>query len=118
MTKITTHRNGKPFTDKRPGVCATIIEVLSNATDAKPVTKEDIVNAILARFPDRDPDKTKALVAGCPTWLKTYNGIDVSSKTLDGNKRGYWIPGAKKPTRKRDRKAEKARRAAKLAAQS
>lgn len=89
-TKV--HRNGTAFTDKRPGVCAIIIEMWRKGSEKKPVTKDAVVAEIIKRLPDRDPAKTKSLVAGAPSWLLTYNGIQVKSAPTAEGRKGYWIP--------------------------
>lgn len=40
-------------TDKKPGVVATIVELLENG----PITKEKAVEKLAKKFPERDPDK-------------------------------------------------------------
>jgi hypothetical protein len=108
------HRNGSQYTEKRPGVCAIIIRMWKEASEKAPVTKAEVVEEILKEFPDRDPVKTKNLVGGAPSWLLTYNGIKVSSKTTLEGKKGYWIAKAEteEVARERLRKDREAKKAA------
>ena len=87
---ITTHRNGQAFTEKRPGVCAIILECLYNASEERPVTKAEIVEEILHRLPERDRKRTTNLVGSAPTWLRIYNGLHVSSRRIERHK-GFWL---------------------------
>ena len=47
---------------KGPGVLSVIQELIVGATKAKPVTKEQIVTELVARFPDRNADSMKNTV--------------------------------------------------------
>lgn len=85
--KVHEHANGAAFTDKRPGVIATIIELLKNATSKKPVTKDAMLKTLTKRFPDRGEDKMKATLSmQVPAGLRTEKGLEVSK-----NENGYWL---------------------------
>lgn len=75
---------------KGPGVITSIIEVLSKATETKPVTKEDLLAQLVKRFPDRTPEAmTRTITCQVPSRLLKEKGIKVQSN--DDKSRGYWI---------------------------
>ena len=77
----------KEKSERKPGVIDAIIEVLTNASAKKPVTKEEIVEALTEKFPDRDPEKmTKTVNTQVPGRLKDAKGLDVRKEG-----KGFWI---------------------------
>jgi hypothetical protein len=88
---MASHWNGQAFTKVRPGVVATVLELLAKASRSKPVTKEDVVVELATRFPDRDIDKMRATVSTFPTWTRSEKKCVVDSQRLEGGRFGYWI---------------------------
>jgi hypothetical protein len=92
-TKITPLRE-----DRGIGIAATVIEILKKASERKPLTKDQIHEALVKAFPDRDPDKMLTSVNNLvPTRLKLVRNINVwKSKKKDTEGKPYtsfWIPG-------------------------
>lgn len=78
----------KTQTQKRPGVIATIIEVLSRGTKDKPVFRQEIFDELCRRFPDRDPEGMRVtLKVQMPQRLWTEKSLIV----LGTNKEGYYL---------------------------
>lgn len=71
--------------EKKAGVIATIIEILSRASAKKPVSKADILEGLVARFPDRPESGMKVTVNAQLYRLKDKLDIQGDPKT------GYWI---------------------------
>lgn len=87
---ISAHANGAAFNDKRPGVLAKLVELLVNASEASPITKVGILDALCVAFPERDRIKMKAtLDMQLPSGLRYEKGFVVSK-----NDKGYWLPAA------------------------
>lgn len=62
--KIVFHANGHKFGASRPGVLATLVELLVNAGRKKqPMTKDAILDELEKRFADRGRDKMNATVS-------------------------------------------------------
>lgn len=107
---ITTHANGAAFSDKRPGVIATIVEMLSQASEKAPVEKSVILAKLVERFPDRPEANMKStLMMQVPSGLKIEKRIIVRS-----NEHGYWID--KKASEQLQAEYKAAKEAAKEAA--
>lgn len=84
----------KPQVEKRTksprevGVIATILECLKGASEKKPITKDEILNTLKSRFPDRDEQGMKStLNIQVPGGLRSRKGIIVQH-----NSKGYWLP--------------------------
>lgn len=93
--KVTTPKTFQP-SEKRPGVLAKMIEVLSNASGNDPVTKDDVLEVLVEAFPDRDPAKMKATLAmQMPSGLRVEKKIILGVKDVrqadNSFKKGYWI---------------------------
>ena len=77
--------NGKP---KKVGVIASIVEILSAASETNPISKENLLHFLEKRFPERE---SKAMVSTIstqvPSRLKSAKGIIVSKD----NEGGWWI---------------------------
>jgi len=72
---------------RKVGVIDTIIECLKKGSAKSPVTKEDILKALVKKFPDRRPEAMKNTVsAQVPTHLRIEKNITVKS-----NDNGYWL---------------------------
>lgn len=84
---MTTKKNDtakKPTIKQSTGIIATITDIVSKATKAKPVTKDQIVKALVKKF----PHKNKASMANTvkvqvTTRLRKDKGLNVV-KTEDG----------------------------------
>lgn len=80
-------KTAKAPKEKKPGVIATIIEILSNASSSHPVTKETIAHKLAKAFPDRDAEgMAKTVNVQVPTRLGSDKGLVVQK-----NAEGYWI---------------------------
>ncbi len=92
----TTRKAPPPGKTKIPtvGVSKAIYDVLVRAGRTKipkPVTKEEIVAHLTAKFPDRSPDKMRSTVNNLvPTRFVAQNRLDVQRKRL-GDVMGYYI---------------------------
>lgn len=90
-----THLRNMQYTDKRPGVVATIIECLLRAhQETEPVTKAEILEVCTKRFPERDPMKMKSTIANFPTWIPIERNVEVHKDSESG---GFWIESAREP---------------------
>lgn len=73
----------------RPGVITRIIELLSKATEKKPITKAEILADLKVQFPDRAENAMKSTISSqVPSGLKVEKKIIVHKK---GD--GFWING-------------------------
>ena len=54
-TEAKAPKTAKPTEPKGPGVIASIVEFLSVATETKPITRQHLIEKLVARFPDREP---------------------------------------------------------------
>jgi hypothetical protein len=70
-----------------PGVIASIVEFLREATEATPLSKAGILAKLTERFPDRPPEAMKKTI-GCqvPSRLRSEKGLAVRQ-----NAGGFWI---------------------------
>lgn len=76
-----------PKEPKKPGVIDTILSLLQEASEKKPVTKETIVAKLAKAFPDREPDSmAKTVNVQVPTRLGKDKGVQVHK-----NENGYWV---------------------------
>lgn len=74
----------------KPGIIATIQECLTKASKETPVTKDAILNKLVKRFPDRDPDAMKNTInIQVPNRMRTDKKLNIV-KTAEG---GYYIQG-------------------------
>ena len=72
---------------KGPGVIATIVECLKKAKKSSPVSKDDILEVLVERFPDRTADAMlKTINTQVPGRLKSEKGLKIVK--VDG---GYYI---------------------------
>lgn len=72
---------------KRPGVIASIIEFLSAASEAQPLSKNALHEKLKERFPDRQPSAMWSTISQqVPNKLRVDKGIVVHK-----NEKGYWI---------------------------
>jgi hypothetical protein len=73
---------------KGPGVIASVLEFLTEASAKAPVTKEDLVNRLAKRFPDRPKESmAKTVNVQVPGRLSREQGVNVV-KAEDG---GFYI---------------------------
>ena len=71
----------------RVGVIATIVTCLEKATKRKPITKEEILDVLVEKFPDRESDSMKRTIGlAVPYKLKKEKGLDVQKSD-----KGFWI---------------------------
>lgn len=77
----------KKASKSRPGVIAAIVETLKSGSAKKPLTKADVVEVLVKKFPNRKPLALKRTV-GCqlPSRLRSEKDLDVKE-----NERGYWL---------------------------
>jgi hypothetical protein len=74
-------------TYKGPGVIESIKEFLFQASEAVPITKDEILRKLVSRFPDRPADSMMATVKQqVPHKLTVDAGFRVQK-----NKHGYWL---------------------------
>ena len=72
---------------KTPGVIHSIIEFLKAGSKARPVTKQDIIQQLHARFPDRSvTSMTNTVNIQVPNRLRVDRDI-----TVHKNDKGYWV---------------------------
>lgn len=72
---------------KKPGVIATIFEIVQTATAKKPLSRDDIFAKLVDAFPDRDADALKSTVqTQVPSRIAKERGV-----TIEKNEKGYWI---------------------------
>jgi hypothetical protein len=92
VVKIEAHANGAAFSDARPGVLASMLELLSKATREKPITKTQVLDALCAEYAERDRAKLKATVTGQlgGQW-RSEKGIIVERAYTAGGERGYYV---------------------------
>lgn len=80
---------GSPDPMKPPGVIDSIEECLRAASASAPITRQQIVDKLAARFPDRRPESLAHTVGSqVSSQLRALRGLNVKT---DG-KKGYWIP--------------------------
>jgi hypothetical protein len=86
--------NGKAPEEKAergPGVIATIMEIVTGASERKPVSKEDILAELQKAFPDRDPQSMMSTInIQVPSRLRSDKGLNVQK-----NADGYYVAGGK-----------------------
>jgi hypothetical protein len=71
---------------KKPGVIATILSILQNASAKKPVKKEEILTQLVAKFPDRPEGSMRSTInIQVPSRLRVEKGVQISK-----NENGYW----------------------------
>jgi hypothetical protein len=83
----------KPFV--KVGVIQTIIDCLKKASSKNPVTKEDILEVLKEKFPDRVESAMKSTVSSqIPSGLRAEKGFEVQK-----NDKGYWLPKDAQPVK-------------------
>jgi hypothetical protein len=84
---VHTHFRNKDGTRRKAGVIQAIVEFLCGASEEEPINKQDLVQKIHERFPNKNERSIMASInSQVPTRLKSVRGIKVSS-----SKSGYWI---------------------------
>ena len=68
------------------GVCSTILDCVKAASAKHPVTVEDVLEVLIEKFPERDPNKMRRTVAGFPSWIESYYKVK-----LHRQGKTYWI---------------------------
>jgi hypothetical protein len=69
------------------GVIATIIEILKTTSAKKPLSKDEIVQRLAKKFPDREESSMASTVlTQCGGKLKKYKDVDVKK-----NEKGYYL---------------------------
>lgn len=86
-----THVNNMSFTQKRPGVISTIIEMLS-VDQQHAVTKREILAELCRRFADRDEAKMRAtLQMQVPSGAFIEKRVVIVTTTNANDERAYYI---------------------------
>lgn len=70
----------------KPGVIESIVEFLSNASEAKPISKVQIVSMLQKRFKGKDEDSLKST-----TNQNVPNKLTKKGHNIKKNEKGYWI---------------------------
>lgn len=96
ITTTEKHWNNVSVTNKRPGVLAVMLDTIQAATKEEPVTKSQVLAALVAAFPERDALKMKATVAmWMPAGIRAERKIILDSREVETSKTesalGYWI---------------------------
>jgi hypothetical protein len=115
MGKSTTKGKSKPAAKKgkpkntpfqKVGVIQTIVDTLKKASSKNPVTKDDVLEILKTKFPERDERAMKSTVSSqIPSGLRVEKGLEVEK-----NDKGYWLPKdavASGPKKKADVKPAK-----------
>jgi len=85
--KIAHHANTAQFSVKRPGVIATIIDVLRAASEQRPVTKEQVLDKLCKRFTERPREHMKATVS-----MQVKSGLRIEKQLeVSENEKGFWL---------------------------
>jgi len=72
----------------KPGVIATMIEMMTAASAKKPVTRDRILEELIKRFPDRPVrGMGMSVKVQVPHLIRKRKGIDIQK-----NENGFWIP--------------------------
>ncbi len=72
---------------RRPGIMKHILRMLENdASELRPLTKKEVYDRIMERFPDRDAESTWTTVYCFPNWAAGYYDVDMHKR---GD--GYWM---------------------------
>ena len=76
--------------DGKPGIIASIVEFLQDATEEKPISKKKILEKLVKRFPDREADSmARTINVQVPNRIKNDKGLVVAKN----DKNQYWISG-------------------------
>jgi hypothetical protein len=87
VKKATKKVAAKKSQKKGPGVIGSLVEWLSAASAAKPLTKAEMLEKLTARFKDREAETMKSTInAQIPTRIAKEQGVKVQK-----NENGYWI---------------------------
>lgn len=78
----------KPKKEKRPGVTSTMIEELRKASKKNPMTKEDILDVMIDKFPDKDMRALMTTISARLSDLPKRYGVEGLRKN---KKNQYWI---------------------------
>lgn len=71
----------------KPGVIASILELLQKGTEKKPASKDSIIAELKTRFPERSEESMRATInVQIPSRISKEKGVTVKS-----NDKGYWI---------------------------
>ena len=85
-----TKKSGKPAGEKPgqgPGVIATLLEIMKASSKKEPVTKEQMLEKLIAKFPERNADSMKATInVQIPSRLAKEKNITI----VKGDK-GYFV---------------------------
>ena len=122
--------NPMPIPSRGPGIIRTIVHLLEKANPerkGKPITKEQIVEKLAVKFPDRDLKKLRTTIHNnVPTCLTVYYGCPVQRVIVGkSGASAYYAttdftlsekPAKKKPARKSPAKKKPARKKPETAA--
>ncbi len=74
--------------NRQPGIYATLLRVLQRASKAAPVTKVQLLEMMIEKFPERDADGMRATIARCvPSYFTKKKGVTIKSNPSGG----YWM---------------------------
>lgn len=77
---------------KGPGIIGSIAEFLINASEKKPLSKQEITDMLAQRFKDNDKDgMAKTVNVQIPNRLGKDKKLDVRSKKEQGEPTRYWV---------------------------
>jgi hypothetical protein len=87
VKKTTNKVPAKKAVKKVSGVIGSMVEFLSAASAAKPLSKAELLEKLVARFKDREADGMKSTInAQLPTRIAKEQGV-----TIRKDESGYWI---------------------------
>ena len=87
VKKATKKVPAKKAVKKGSGVIGSMVEFLSAASAAKPLSKTELLEKLVAHFKDREADAMKSTInAQLPTRIAKEQGVKIHK---DGS--GYWI---------------------------
>jgi hypothetical protein len=87
------HYTGGKITERTPGVCKFVVDLLLSASRQRPLTRTQIADAVVKRFPGRDPERLRNIARGCKGWMKVHYGMDVSGRRTEEGE-GLWLEPA------------------------
>lgn len=71
--------------DGKPGIIASLAEWMAKTTEEKPLSKKQLLDKLVIRFPDRDPDKmSKTIAVQVPNRLNRDKGLNLIKNSEGG----------------------------------
>ena len=86
IAESTIPKRRNKISEGKPGICIFVVDMLKGRSSKRPITKQEMIDRVVKRFPTRDPNKMEATIKRFTYWVPKNHGYTVLK-----SKKGYWI---------------------------